>query len=207
MARGLIQARLYADRPGMRRWWVLLAIVAIASSLMAFTLFGSLSTDVADESFSELYWLTLLGVILNIVTVFAWASFTGQAIAGRRAGEDPSFGWFLAAFSGVCILALFLLSGVTTAMVSLFSTDPPADIGTLAAALPAIADLALLAAFALRLPTTHAPVDETEDEAGADGVRRLRRPHRGDRRPRTTWRARPPRPGPPAATPRGCAAG
>ena len=90
MARGLIQARLYADRPGMRAWWALLAIVAIVSSLLAFTVFGGLSTDVADENFTELYWLTMLGVVLNVLTVGAWAYLTGQAIAGRRADEDPA---------------------------------------------------------------------------------------------------------------------
>ena len=112
------------------RWWALLAIVAIVSSLLAFTVFGGLSTDVADENFTELYWLTMLGVMLNVLTVGAWAYLTGQAIAGRRADEDPSLGWFLAAFSGACILALFLVSGVTTAMVSIGEVNPPAEVST-----------------------------------------------------------------------------
>ena len=169
MGRGLLEARLYADRPGTRRWMALVALVAIVSSLMTLSLFASISTDVADSTFTDAYWLTMLSVVLNILTVGAWAYFTGQAIAGRRAGEDPSFGWFLAAFSGMCILALFFVSGLADAMVFIAQVNAPGDVVTLAAVLPAVAYLALLAAFALRLPTTHAPLDETEEDEAAAG--------------------------------------
>ena len=52
------------------------------------------------------------------------------------------------------------------------STNTSTNILALLTALPAIAYLALLAAFAARLPTTHAPLDEAEadddDVAGSD---------------------------------------
>ncbi len=171
MARGLLESRLYADRPGTRRWMVLVALVAVISMLMTLSLFGSISTDVANSTFSDAYWLTMLSVVLNILTVGSWAYFTGQAIAGRRAGEDPSFGWFLAAFSGLCILALFFVSGLADVMVFIAQVNAPGDVVTLAAVLPAVAYLALLAAFALRLPTTHAPLDETEEDEADAGER------------------------------------
>jgi uncharacterized membrane protein YhaH (DUF805 family) len=172
IARGLDQARLYADRPGTRRWFALVALVAVVSSLMTLSIFGSLQTDVADATFTTSYWLAMLSVVLNVMTVSAWAFLTGQAIAGRRAGEDPNFGWFLAAFSGLCILALFFVSGLATAMVSLADVNPPGGVVTLISVLSPVAYLSLLAAFALRLPTTHAPLDEAEAEddevAGSD---------------------------------------
>ena len=82
MARGLIEARLYADRPGTRplvgadrpgrggvarRWRSLL--------------FGTISPDLEDAAFVNSYWLVMLSVVINIVTVAAWAYLTGT---GRR---------------------------------------------------------------------------------------------------------------------------
>jgi MFS family permease len=164
LARGLIEARLYADRPGTRRWWVLIGLVAAASAAMALLLFGTISPDLEDAAFVNSYWLVMLSVVINIVTMAAWAYLTGTAVAGRRAGEDPNFGWFLAAFAGFCILATFVVSGLATAMNIAAETNTSTNVLALLTALPAIAYLALLAAFATRLPTTHAPVDEAEDE-------------------------------------------
>ena len=133
--------------------------------------------------------------MINAATVYAWAYFTGTAIAGRRAGEDPNLGWFLAAFAGACILALFLGSGIQSMLAYLMQVNISTDVFVVLAVLPSIAYLALLAAFVLRLPTTHAPVDDVEDEAGADGVPGSGEPATARSRRRTTWRARPPRPG------------
>ncbi len=170
MARGLVQARLYADQPGTRRWWALVALVAAVSSVMTAFLFSTMSPELEGDAFASYYWLTLLGVVLNVATVSAWAYFTGIAIAGRRAGEDPSFGWFLVAFAGSCILATFVISGMVTVMNTVSQPESVPNVLWLITSLPAIAYLALLAAFALRLPTTHAPLDEPdEEEAGAAG--------------------------------------
>jgi heme A synthase len=169
MARGLVEARQYEDRPGMRRWWVLVVVVALVGSGLGLAVFGAISSDVEESTFVASYLLSLLSIAINAVTVYAWAYFTGTAIAGRRAGEDPNLGWFLAAFAGACILALFLGSGVQSMLAYLMQVNISTDVSVVLSVLPEIAYLALLAAFALRLPTTHAPVDDVEDEAGVPG--------------------------------------
>jgi uncharacterized protein YacL len=165
-----VEARQYEDRPGMRRWWVVIVVVALVGSGLGLAVFGAISSDVEDSTFVANYVLSLLSVVINAATVYAWAYFTGTAIAGRRAGEDPSLGWFLAAFAGACILALFLASGIQSSLAYLMQANVSTDVFVVVSILPSMAYLALLAAFALRLPTTHAPVDDIEDEAGADGV-------------------------------------
>ena len=157
MARGLNDARRYADRPGMRRWWTLVVLVAVLGSGLTLASIGSISSDVPDSAFFTTYLLTLLSVAINAATLFAWAYFTGTAVAGRRAGEDPNFGWFLAAFAGLCILAVFITSGLQSLLSFITQVNPTDNVFLLVSVLPEIAYLALLGAFALRLPTTHAP--------------------------------------------------
>ncbi len=160
MARGLIQARAYEDEPGTRAWWGLVAVLAVAASALGFTLLGTLPLDGSESVLVSSYWLIMLSIVINVATVAAWAYFAGNAIAGRVARERPRLGWFAAALSGMCILTLFVVSGIATGISVLAETNAPGVMVSLLTWLPAIGYLLLLVAFLLRLPTTH------EDVAG-----------------------------------------
>jgi MFS family permease len=162
MARGLIQARVYEDERGTRFWWAVVVLMAVVAGAMGLLLLGTLPIDAPEEALVSSYWLVMLSIAINIATVAAWAYFTGNAIAGRIAGERPRLGWFLASLSGMCILILFLISGLATGFSVMTQSNAPSTVLTLLTVLPGIAYLLLFVAFLLRLPTTHAPVDEEE---------------------------------------------
>ena len=207
MARGLIQARLYADRPGMRRWWVAARPRRRRRVAAGLRLFGALSTDVADENFVELLLADdaqrgdqhrhggRVGVLHR----------DGDRRAPRRGGPE------------LRLVPRGLRRGVHPRVV-------PRVRGHDRDGQHRRGRTRRRTSRRCSRRSRRSPTSRCSPRSPCDCRRRTRRstrprtrpartasagpttrPRRS--RPRTTWRARPPRPGPPAATPRGCAGG
>ena len=168
VGRGLVDGRQYEDVDGTRRRWVMVAIVAAAAALLNLLALGTLPTDLSDSDFTTYYWLTLVSLGLSVATIVAWAYVTGNAMAGRLAGERPGTGWLFASFAGQSILALFMLAGLASAFAVFTNTSAPPSFLLLFPTLQVIGYLSLLIAFLAGLPTSHAP--DPADEADADDV-------------------------------------
>ena len=179
MARGLVEARQYADRPGMRRWWAWSRSWRSWVPASAWPSSAAISSGRRGRDVLASYLLTLLGVVLNAVTVVRM----GVLHRGPRSPvAEPARTRTSAGSSrpspGACILALFLVSGVQSMLAYLMQVNSrrtsrsccrPCQPSPISHCWPR-------SPSGCRRRTRRST--SAEDEAGADGVPRVRRRHR-----------------------------
>jgi hypothetical protein len=167
VGRGLVDARVYEDVDGTRRWWVVVVVTGfIAAALRIFAL-GNIPTDIEAESLAAYYWITLIGVITSTLAIVAWAYLAGNGIAGRLAGERPGAAWLATGIAGQTILFAFIVGGLIS-MVAFVSTPLPIETSLTTTGLYAIGHVFLLIAFMAGLPTSHEPEPEDVVEEPAE---------------------------------------
>ena len=105
-------------------------------------------------------------MVASTLAIVAWAYLTGNAIAGRLAGERPGIAWLATATAGQSILFAFVVGGLIS-MVAFVSTPLPLETSLTTSGLYAVGQLLLLGAFAAGLPTSHTPEPEADDDEDA----------------------------------------
>ena len=203
---GSIEARLYADRPGTRRWWVLIGLVAAASRGDGAP---ALRHDLPRPRGRRVRQLLLAGdAQRRRSTSSPWPRGRISTGNGRRrtpSGRGPELRLVPGGLRGVLHPRDLRRLGAGDRLEHRGLDEhvderPGAAHGAPGDRLPRAARRVRGRACRRRTRPSTRPRPRTT--TSPDPTTRPRRP-----RPPTTWRARPPRPGPPAATPRGCAAG
>lgn len=151
LARGLDGARRSAEVVSTRRLGGLLAVVAVAATVM--TVMLVLANAQASEILTP---LNIAAVALSFISMLAWSYVFVVAFGGWRAGEEPRIGWLLAALA----VGIELASRVIIAIGGLVNLWQVGDVVLPILSVAFVAEwVLLLLAFLAGLPSTAPTAD------------------------------------------------
>jgi len=162
---GLTQARRYEGGSSA----AISLIVPVAAVLA--TIAGILSVarlDLGSTPMSPPLAIYLASsVFLGILRVTVWAYLTAVATRGSMAGEEPRAGWQLVVVGGAFVLVALALVNVS-GLLDLVDDALVTAYGYAVSASYSLGHLALLAAFAIGLPSLDPLEDEEDDDFDDD---------------------------------------
>jgi len=158
---GLTQARRYEGGSS-----VAISLIVPVAAILA-TIAGILSVarlDLGSTPMSPPLAIYLASsVFLGILRVTVWAYLTAVATRGWRAREEPLAGWQMAVLAGALVLVALALVNVN-GLLDFYGDTFATAYGYVVSSSYALGHLALLAAFAIGLPSLDPLEDDEEDD-------------------------------------------
>jgi hypothetical protein len=164
IARGLADARRFADRSSIRPVMVIVALVVVLVSVGRVLALRQLQWEQIPLTPIVIVYVGST-ILLGIASIAAWGYLIVSAVAGFRAGEEPEAGWTLVA-AGACIVVTALAGNAALGLVTPNeqSQELLLNVVLLDAVVFATGYLAILGGFLLGLPS----LAEVRDELNLD---------------------------------------